>query len=748
MSKMFTFFSLFSGSGGLDLGFKELGFKSLGASDIMDESEKTFLCNWPTEPFIKKDIRQLSAQDILGVTRGIKPDILLGGPPCQGFSVMGDKNSSDPRNTLFESYVRLVSDLQPYCFVFENVKGFKTMFNGLYFKKVVNSFASIGYDIYVKILNAADYGVPQKRERVVIIGTRRKNAYQYPAGSNSRIGKIKAFKNVKEAIMDLEPKGSEIPNHIALDHGSKVLARYKLIPEGGGLPSPELLPIEIRRKSFGNTYTRLHRERVSPTMVPGNNAFPIHPTLDRSLTPREAARIQTFPDNVVFSGTRRHQCILVGNAVPVLLGAHIAKSIKLHLENKSTPDKQDLLLGRYEQLNIDNKKTSKSSKQQKLTFIDLFSGAGGITIGLMNAGMEPLLSSDNDPSVAKTHRHNFPEVPFVEGDLSDRRTEKKILDIIGKKEVDLIVGGPPCQGFSIFGERRFLNTQNREYNPHNDPRNKLVYTYINYVKKINPKWFIMENVPGFASLDDGYFLKNLISELKKNGYKNLDWKIINTADYGVPQRRKRFIMIGNRTGNIVPWPKPKFFAKPEDWQKPYRTVGEVISELSEKRSYKIFKNHEPMNHSAHLVERFSFIEEGQKMDLNKIPEHLKIGVHTGQKIKNYSHVYKRLDMNKPSTTLVPGHSAFPIHPKLNRTLTVREGARIQTFPDYIEFLGSRSSQYKQVGNAFPAVAAESIGNMIIKTIVNDWKEENVSGLAQYSLIDVENKKSKVIKYAS
>src|SRR3989344_8985243 len=117
MKDKVTYFSLFSGAGGLDIGFKEAGFESLGASDIMEEAEKTFKKNWSKEPFIKKDIRELTIGEILKVTNGRKPDIILGGPPCQGFSVMGDKNSSDPRNTLFESYVRLVGELKPQCFV-------------------------------------------------------------------------------------------------------------------------------------------------------------------------------------------------------------------------------------------------------------------------------------------------------------------------------------------------------------------------------------------------------------------------------------------------------------------------------------------------------------------------------------------------------------------------------------------------------------------------------------------------------
>ncbi len=718
------YFSFFSGAGGLDIGFKEAGYLSLGASDIMDESEATFQKNWPSEPFIKKDIRKLTSKEILKITNGDLPDVIIGGPPCQGFSVMGDKNSSDPRNTLFESYVRLVNELKPSCFVFENVKGIKTMFGGRYLKEVANSFSSIGYDIHMKILNASDYGVPQKRERVIIVGTNLKNGFLFPKSSFKKIGELLPHKNVDEAIMDLVDKGEEVPNHISLNHSERVISRYNLIVEGGKLPPPEELPKEIRRKNFGNTYIRLHRNKCSPTMVPGNNAFPVHPTLNRSLTPREAARIQTFPDDVIFSGNRRKQCILVGNAVPPLLAANIALSVKEHLESKKVIISENLLLER-------NGKLNELKNSDSPTVIDLFSGAGGIMIGMKKAGFNPILCADFNELVAKTHKHNFPKIPFIKGDLSNKDIKKEILSQIKNKEVDLIVGGPPCQGFSIFGKRRFVNT--KEHNPKLDSRNKLVFTFLDYIKTIKPKWFLMENVPGIVNMDNGTVVKKLIKEFKKIGYKDIEYKIINTADYGVPQKRKRFILLGNRMNQFIPWPKPKFYEDPKDWQKPYRKIAEVITDLAEESSHVKFNNQDVPNHSKIVSERMKYIKEGQKMDVDLLPTHLKLGKHTGKAIKNFSHVYKRLDRNKPSGTLVPGHSAFPIHPWLNRQLTVREAARIQTFPDEIDFQGSHMEQCTQVGNAFPSLAAETLGNLILKSLKNNWNKENLSNLAKYSL---------------
>ncbi|WP_298305609.1 DNA cytosine methyltransferase [Flavobacterium sp.] len=728
--KKFTVYSLFTGAGGFDIGFEEAGFEIIGASDIWEESKKTMEINYPKVPFICKDIRELTAKEILESTKGVKPDVFIGGPPCQGFSVMGDKNSADPRNTLFESYVHLVEELQPKCFVFENVKGLKTMFNGRYLDVVANSFSKIGYDVHFKILNAKDYGVPQSRQRVIIFGTRLNRGFDYPLNNYKKIGKINTFKNVNEAIKDLAKKDSSFPNHIALDHGEIVLERYKLIPEGGKLPPPEQLPERIRRKNFGNTYVRLDRNKISTTMVPGNNAFPVHPFLHRSLTPREAARIQTFPDNIIFSGGRQQQCILVGNAVPPLMAANIAVEVKNHLIGKNySPKSEHLLLKKHSKIVIEENKVS----SKKLTFIDLFSGAGGIGIGFNKAGFKQIFSADFDPNVAATHRNYHKSIPFIEGDLSAPEVFEDIKNRFGDQEIDLIVGGPPCQGFSSFGKRKRINIGG--YDPHDDERNKLVFTYLEYVKLFKPKWFLMENVKGITTLDDGYFIKKLIEEIETLGYKNHDYRIINTADYGVPQKRLRFILIANRTGNIIPWPKPKFFEAHAKASKKYRTVGSVITDLDTDNAYKKHFNHEPMNHSNDVVERFSYIKEGEKIDTETLPEHLKHS-RTGKLIQSFSKVFFRLDRNKPSHTLVPGHSAFPIHPWLNRQLTVREAARIQTFPDDIEFLGSHGQQCKQVGNAFPPIAAEYLANNIEKAIINDWKDDNTSNLAYYSLVDI------------
>lgn len=731
--KQFYYISLFTGAGGLDIGFKEAGFKGLFASDIMPQAQKTYQKNYPNETYILEDIRKLEISEIKKHIGNKKIDIIIGGPPCQGFSNMGNKNSADPRNLLFESYVKIVDALKPTCFLFENVKGLRTMFEGRYFKLVIQSFLKIGYNLHYALIDTSNYGVPQKRERIIIFGTRCSAPFKFPAYSDTSYGKIKAYKNVGEAINDLMDKGKEVPNHIALNHSDIVIRRYELIPEGGKLPKPEDLPAEIRRKNFGNTYTRLSRAEVSSTIVPGNNALPVHPVLNRSLTPREAARIQTFPDWYVFKGDRRSQCIQVGNAVPPLMAAKLADTVIKYINGKKydgvAPDRS-FMVGEENKLDELVKK-KKKAKRATLKFGDLFCGAGGFTQGLEQAGLECVLGAEFNEYAIQAYRNHFNH-ECLDVDLSIEENQNIVADKLRAAHVDLVVGGPPCQGFSIFGKRRFVNTQNWDVTK--DARNNLVFAYANIVVKSETPWFIMENVPAILSARNGEYVKAIEVFFNEHGYRT-EKKIINAADYGAPQLRRRFILIGTTTDLAFPWPKPKYYEKPESWQLPYRTVGEVLTDLMDESTFEKYPNHQPPRHNAIVTERFSYIQEGCKMDVESLPERLRIGTKTGKPIQNFSHVFFRLDRNKPSPTIVPGHNALPVHPTLNRTLTVREAARIQTFPDDFKFYGPIINQCLQVGNAFPCIVAQTFGERLRTVINKEWNTDSATTLAMKSMLE-------------
>jgi len=715
------------------------GFRVLAASDNDPFAETTYKRNSPGVPFLLRDVRSLTVAEIVEATGGRRPDVVIAGPPCQGFSTLGDRLSADQRNILVHELIRIVDGLRPQAVLIENVRAISTEYKGRYREYVLRCFGEIGYPMRFAVLDAADYGVPQHRRRAFFIGFADPRVeYDFPATTHGP-GK-EPYATVGEAINDLESRGTEVPNHLPLRHSERVIARYRLVPEGGMLPPPEDLPSEIRRDNFGSTYKRLHRERPSLTIVPGNNALPVHPTLDRSLTPREAARIQTFPDDYVFEGDRRRQCILVGNAVPPLLAQVLAHSIrdrilplKGHAARIQSTEHTPKGHHRVREVARETLVGPALTGTQSSGFVDLFCGAGGLTLGFARAGLRPLVCADISKSVERTHEKNYSAVPFVLGDLGLPDIQAEVERLAGS-EPFAVIGGPPCQGFSVFGARRLAKT--RGLDPRQDPRNRLVFSFVDVVARLRPRWVVMENVAGFVSLDSGSFVVRVVSELTNLGYARIEFRVLDAADYGVPQFRRRFLLVANRTGHIIPWPKRKYFASPRDWQRPFRTVGEVIGDLADGQSYSRVTCHVPMNHKPLQAARFRAIREGEKLDLDSLPEELLKGYRT-DRVKNFSHVFRRLDRSRPSITLVPGHNAFPIHPWLDRALTVREAARIQTFPDEIEFVGSREDQCIQVGNAFPPLLAELLANNIVKAESNEWFPGSVPKLAKYTLLDLE-----------
>lgn len=311
--------------------------------------------------------------------------------------------------------------------------------------------------------------------------------------------------------------------------------------------------------------------------------------------------------------------------------------------------------------------------------IDLFAGAGGLHLGFEKAGFNITLCVDNDKSVGKTHKLNYPHIPFENWNIADV-TGQQISLRYGKP--DIIIGGPPCQGFSTVGNRA---TSNDTIRNQKDSRNRLIVQYSKLVRQLQPKFVVLENVLGIASYNNGYYIHTVTDNLRKCGY-TVKAHIVNMADYGVPQLRKRYIIVANNLGLEPTIPEP------DHNEKSWVSCSSVINDLADLQDDKSI-NHVALKHSAIMTERFNYVKQGTKLDTSILPDHLKIN--------NYGSVYYRLDPDRPSITLVPGHNTFPIHPFLNRSLTVRESSRIQTFPDEIIFCGCRSDQGKQVGNAVP-----------------------------------------------
>ena len=323
--------SLFSGIGGFDLGFMYAGFNIIWANDFDKYACKTYKEN-VSQNIVCGDIR-IEKENIP------EHDVLIGGFPCQPFSTLGKLqgfDDSEGRGTLFFEIKEIIKKHKTKVVVLENVKNIMNHDKGNTFKRIIHELESLGYVCFHHVFNSADYGVPQMRYRVFFMGVR-KDIGVKPSFPEKLLDK-ENYATVGDAIMDLVGKENEFPNHVPMKHNEIVTKRIACIREGEGIPE-EGLPKDVAKgsrsdytdntiKNFSHVYRRLSRSNPATTMVPGHNAFPLHPTENRSLTVREAARIQTFPDDVIFEGNRQNQCIQVGNAVPVKLAYEIAKHIK------------------------------------------------------------------------------------------------------------------------------------------------------------------------------------------------------------------------------------------------------------------------------------------------------------------------------------------------------------------------------------------------------------------------------------
>lgn len=390
---MYNCVELFAGAGGLGTGFLNAGFNIISANDIWQAAADTYIANHPNVKYIVEDIAKIDGDILLEDTGYAKEDIdvIIGGPPCQGFSTLGKRFIDDPRNRLFKEYIRIVSDIRPKVFVMENVSGILSMQRGKVLENIINSFNEIGYKVQYRLLNAAEYGVPQLRERVIFIGTRLDIQITYPQkkyaiDSNSRLPKAITF---AEATSDLPLSESEeitsyisapqndfqrivrenannrLMNHKPSIHSEKAKKMMEYIPEGSSAWEVNM-PEDLKPTSgFGNTYARLDSNIPGMTITRNfaciSSSRCIHPFINRGLTAREAARIQSFPDNYIFKGSKTDIEIEIGNSVPPILAKEIGESIiKMLDENTSINDLEKNII-------IESRNRSEGWKHAKLS---------------------------------------------------------------------------------------------------------------------------------------------------------------------------------------------------------------------------------------------------------------------------------------------------------------------------------------------------------------------------------------------
>lgn len=357
----YTVVDLFAGVGGLSYGFAHNNnFEVLMANEYDRDIAKAYQLNHPGVKMLNCDIKLLSAE-IMKQYITVSVDVVVGGPPCQSYSTLG-KRKNDDRAQLFNEYCRVLKILQPKIFIFENVTGILSMQGGKLFKTVQEEFQNIGYSLKYKTLNAAEYGVPQIRERVILVGTKASNNFEFPKVTHGESKGLLPFVTLEDAIGDLPimksgeckaeylspPKNAfqkfvrnteKLTDNACPKNGEHLIKLMEALPDGG---SKDDLPPELRPKSgYGNTYAKLWWKRPVPTVTRNfacvSSSRCIHPRDSRALSTREGARLQSFPDDYTFYGSASMKNLEIGNAVPPLLSITLAKQVKKYLNG----DKKD-----------------------------------------------------------------------------------------------------------------------------------------------------------------------------------------------------------------------------------------------------------------------------------------------------------------------------------------------------------------------------------------------------------------------
>lgn len=354
------------------------------------------------------------------------------------------------------------------------------------------------------------------------------------------------------------------------------------------------------------------------------------------------------------------------------------------------------------------------------TVIDLFCGAGGLSEGFRQAGYQILLGSDINPVFGETFTRSHTEAKFADKPISSLLSSEIFKCTgLGKGQLDILVGGPPCQGYSVYNHGR----------GEHDPRAGLFREYLRLVRELAPKWLVMENVTGLLSISGGSLIRTIAEEISKLGYV-VEWRTLRAEDYGVPQERRRVVFIANRVGATNLFPEIEY----GDGLKPYTTIWDAIGDLprlaaEDNSDYpsspftdyqremrtgktKLANHYGPKLGKANL-ERIRYIPQGgswRDIPFDLLPEGMK-RAHRSDHTKRYGRP-RVTDLSCTILTKCDIHWGAYIHPNENRAFTVREAARLQSFRDDFVFSGSMTEQFVQVGNAVPPMMARSIARSI------------------------------------
>lgn len=392
----------------------------------------------------------------------------------------------------------------------------------------------------------------------------------------------------------------------------------------------------------------------------------------------------------------------------------------------------------------------------KPTAISLFCGAGGCSFGFKQAGYSILYANDKDVAAVKTYKDNFPEAVCSHEDIDNLNFDQILADSgLKPGDLDILIGGPPCQGFSTAGTRFW-----------DDPRNHLLRSYVKALKTLKPKWFIMENVEGLLTSNKGKYVFEAASAFVGLGY-DIRIEKIYSQEYGVPQRRKRVLIVGNRLGHDFKMPEPTLKVSGQIFRNSDVTVSHAIRSLPSATNDKLkkldLKDSEPVDDFDRLLrdnanevsdhyfpevlgvqlERISALQPGQTMkDLPANLQHESFKKRANRRVADGTPTekrggapsgLKRLHGDEPCLTITGAATRELVHPSENRPLTIRESARIQTFPDTFNFHGNASQKIQQIGNAIPPILARTFAEHIKDDYGFDTEGESTGKLLGFLL---------------
>jgi DNA (cytosine-5)-methyltransferase 1 len=386
-------------------------------------------------------------------------------------------------------------------------------------------------------------------------------------------------------------------------------------------------------------------------------------------------------------------------------------------------------------------------ERTKFTAIDLFCGVGGLSIGFKESGFDVLVANDFDGTAATAFKVSHPDTTFIDGPI-ENITGREIREAAGVKqgELDVLIGGPPCQAFSVYNHQRGMH----------DQRSRLFREYLRLVEALMPRCVVMENVTGITSIAGGRAVNEIHRCLEELGYL-VEHRILKSEEYGVPQERRRIFFIGSR-GSRFPWPKPTHGPAHQEWLfpadrklKPFVTVWDAISDLpplcicqgvdeseyqseplsdyqrAMRKGSRVLLNHVAPYLAAINLKRLSYIAQGGSW--RDIPHELLPAGMKRAKRSDHTKRYGRLHPHGLACTILTKcdlHWGAYIHPTQERTLTVRESARLQSFPDRIRFVGSKGDQFRQVGNAVPPLLARAVARSVASMLAREHKREAVA----------------------